>query len=157
MSIDDKLRVLDALSKGDWRIGQLIIEWNGNIYNGKREESQQGYSDEQTARALSRIVGKEKPIDCKWKWAGAYWYLRWACNYPADPRVFCIKISKLPFESELEIMCEYNNIRKTCTLSFMNEDPLNLESVRYSKNDESVFFQIREVVIALRQELQNPG
>ena len=28
MSIDDKLRVLDALSKGDWRIGQLIIEWN---------------------------------------------------------------------------------------------------------------------------------
>lgn len=29
MSIDDKLRVLDALSKGDWRIGQLIIVTRG--------------------------------------------------------------------------------------------------------------------------------
>ena len=49
--------------------------------------------------------------------------------------------------------CEYNNIRALSTLSFMNEDARKLEDVRYSKNDEQIFFQMRTVVVALQEEL----
>jgi hypothetical protein len=111
------------------------------------------YSDEQVATALVNIVGKNKPIDSKQKWAGAQWFLRWECNYPAKALDFCNKISSLPLPEDLEFQCEYNNIRALSTLSFMNEDARKLEQVKYSKNDEQLFFQMRTVVVALREEL----
>ena len=113
------------------------------------------YSDEQVARALANIVGKGKPIDSRMKWAGAQWLLRWRCNYPPKAQDFCDRINLLPFEGPLEFPCEYNNIRALSTLSFMNEDATHLENVKYSKNDEDVFFKLREVVIALDRELLN--
>jgi hypothetical protein len=36
----------------------------------------------------------------------------------------------------------------------MNEDPRQMEKVRYSANDEKVFFQMKEVAVALGQELR---
>lgn len=113
------------------------------------------YSDKQVAQALERITGKGKPLDTKQKWAAVYWLLRWQCNYPVKGTEFCERIAGLPFTNELEIKCEYNNIRSLSTLSFMNEDPRQIDKVRYSKNDEQVFFQMREVVRALSHELQN--
>ena len=50
--------------------------------------------------------------------------------------------------------CDYWNIREISTLSFLNEDPRQMEGVRYSKNDEAVFMQLREVVWALQRELK---
>ena len=95
-----------------------------------------------------------KPIDSKLKWAGAQWLLRWECNYPPKAQDFCEKIASLPLPDDLEYKCEYNNIRALSTLSFMNEDARKLESVKYSKNDEQAFFQLRGVVVALAEELQ---
>ena len=77
------------------------------------------------------------------------------CDYPSRAFDFCEKIKSLPFHEEPEIACEYNNIRPLSTLSFMNEDPRQMENVKYSKNDENVFFQMKNVVNALRRELQN--
>ncbi len=124
--------------------------WMGN---GEKKKAGNTYSDTQIAHALSRIVGKGKPIDSKQKWAGAHWLLRWECGYPVKPQEFCDKIASLPLPDDLEYKCEYRNIREISTLSFMNEDPRFMDSVRYSKNDEAVFFQMKEVVIALQREL----
>ena len=140
-------------------INNLVINGNMNKtgtehYHGS-EVRKATYSDDQIALALSRIVGKGKPIDNKQKWAGAQWLLRWECDYPSRAFDFCEKIKSLPFHEEPEIACEYNNIRPLSTLSFMNEDPRQMENVKYSKNDEAVFFQMREVVNALQRELQN--
>ena len=143
-------------------IHNLVI--NGNMTKNGSENFQQSetsnknrvtYSDEQVARALANIVGKGKPIDSRMKWAGAQWLLRWRCNYPPKAQDFCDRINLLPFEGPLEFPCEYNNIRALSTLSFMNEDATHLENVKYSKNDEDVFFKLREVVIALDRELLN--
>ena len=142
-------------------IHNLVI--NGNMNKNGSEHyhekdssnSQIRYTDEQVATALTNIVGKNKAIDSKQKWAGAQWFLRWECNYPAKALDFCNKISSLPLPEDLEFQCEYNNIRALSTLSFMNEDARKLEQVKYSKNDEAVFFQMREVVNALQRELQN--
>ena len=139
-------------------INNLVI--NGNMTkngpeNYNSQEKKNTYSDTQIAQALSRIVGKGKAIDTKQKWAGALWLLRWECDYPSRAFDFCERIKSLPLPEDLEISCEYNNIRPLSTLSFMNEDPRQMENVRYSKNDESVFFQMKNVVNALRRELQN--
>ena len=140
-------------------IHNLVI--NGNMNKNGSEHyhekdsniNKNHYSDEQVATALVNIVGKNKPIDSKQKWAGAQWFLRWECNYPAKALDFCNKISSLALPEDLEFQCEYNNIRALSTLSFMNEDARKLEQVKYSKNDEQLFFQMRTVVVALREEL----
>lgn len=112
------------------------------------------YTDEQVAKALANIVGEGKAIDSKQKWAGAHWLLRWLCNYPPKPQDFCDRIAQLPLPKDLEFKCDYRNIRELSTLSFMDEDARQLESVKYSKNDKQVFLQMREVVIALGEELR---
>ena len=155
---EDNIKALEALVRNGAKIGQLIMDNHGtmNIDNhmGEDEKRSEAYTDKQVATALMNIIGKNKPIDSKQKWAGAHWLLRWVCNYPAKPQDFCTRINQLPFEVEPEFKCEYNNIRALSTLSFMNEDPEHLESVKYSKHDEAAFFQMREVVVALRGELK---
>ena len=126
-----------------------------NIYNqDEGKERGQGYSDEQVATALSRIVGKGKAIDSKQKWAGAIWLLRWVCNYPVNSKQACDRINQLPLPEDLEFPCDYSNIRGLATLSFMNEDARYLDQVKYSKNDEKQFYQMRSVVLALDEELK---
>ena len=124
-------------------------------YNTNNTEKHSSYSDEQIAQALSNIVGHNKPIDSKQKWAGALWLLRWECNFPAKAQDFCERIAQLPLPDDLEYKCDYNNIRSLSTLSFMNEDARRLEAVKYSKNDEQAFFQMRGVAMALKRELEN--
>lgn len=140
-------------------INNLVI--NGNMtksgtehYNGCNGELKNTYSDSQISQALLRIVGKGKAIDTKQKWAGAMWLLRWECGFPTRAFDFCERVNSLPMADELEIKCDYNNVRALATLSFLNEDPRHMENVRYSKNDEGVFYLLRDVVYALRQELQ---
>ena len=64
------------------------------------------------------------------------------------------QIATLPLPDDLEFKCDYNNIRAIGTLSFMDEDARHLDTVRYSKNDELIFQQMKGVVIALRVELR---
>lgn len=138
-------------------INSGILTKNGDEthhYYGAERKDNSGYSDEQIAQALTNIVGTGRPIDSKQKWAGAMWLLRWRCNFPARAQEFCQRINSLPFERELEFKCEYNNIRLLSTLSFMNEDARHIENVKYSKNDEQVFFQMREIALELDKELE---
>ena len=116
-------------------------------------EEGDGYSDKQVARALEASVGKGRVIDAKWKWAGAYWYLRWTCNYPVDAKEFCTKVKSLDLDIPGEYECSYESIRKICTLSFMDYDPRHMEYVRASKNDQNMFSQCREIALKIAAEL----
>ena len=144
------------------RINKIVINKadciTNNEYERFYEKSEQqeklSYSDEEIAQALANIVGKNKAIDSKQKWAGAQWFLRWECNYSPKAQDFCDQIARLQLPDSLEFKCDYNNIRPLSTLSFMNEDARNLDTVRYSKSDEPVFMQMRSVVVALSEELK---
>ena len=103
--------------------------------------------------ALSNIVGKGKAIDSKQKWAGALWLLHWRCGYPIKAQDFCERIERLQLPQDLEYKCDYRNIRELATLSFIGEDATHMNQVRYSKNDEAAFLQLRGVAIALDKEL----
>ncbi len=113
---------------------------------------QNGYSDEQIARAIEAINGKNKPLNSKRKWAAVHWCLRWYCNCPKSANDFCERVKVLPL-GELEYECDYNSIRHFCTLSFMDEDARHMDKVKASKNDQDFFLQCREVVVALVTEL----
>ena len=128
--------------------------FNGNIYNGQSTQEKPQFTDEQIGKALTVINGQGKALNSKQKWAGAYWLLRWLCNYPIASNAFCDKVNKLPQHAEWEFECSYNNIRPLTTLSFMNYDPQEMDKVKYSPNDENAYLQCREVVQALTQELK---
>ena len=112
------------------------------------------YTDEKIAKAIVAINGKGKPLNSKQRWAGVHWVLRWVCNYPAKPQDFCDRVAQLPLPEDLEFKCDCRNIRELSTLSFINQDPREMNQVKPSKNDEQVFFQLREVALALMKELQ---
>ena len=51
--------------------------------------------------------------------------------------------------------CDYNNMRAGATLGFMNQDARRMDEVKPSRQDEQVFCQCREVVLALQQALDD--
>jgi len=139
-------------------IHNIVI--NGNMtrqgqeyYRSQESQHPAAHSDEQIAQAIEAICGEGKALDTKQKWAAVYWYLRWECNFPVKGSDFCERIGRLPFSRLPEPECDYNNIRRMLTLSFMNQDARQLERVRPGRNDEGVFMQMRTVVEALAREL----
>ena len=112
-----------------------------------------GYGDEQVAQALMACVGDDKVINNMRKWAGAYWCLRWKCNYPVDIKEFCTKIDGLKLDLPDHLKCEYNNIRKFCKLSFMDCDPFGKAEVKVSSMDRDVYSWCREVAMKIAEEL----
>jgi hypothetical protein len=148
---DDARRMFEALLKKS-----QVTQFRRDIKKRVKELNEEGdaYNDKQVAQVLEASAGKGCVIDAKWKWAGAYWLLRWACNYPVDAKEFCQKIKSLEMDIAAEYECSYESIRKICTLSFMDYDPRRMDSVRVSKNDQSMFSQCREIVLKLVDELE---
>lgn len=112
-----------------------------------------GFSEEQIKAALEAVVGQDKVINRQWKWAGAYWYLRWACNYPVDIKEFCEKIDAMQLDIASHLKCQYESIRKICKMSFMDYDPKKMDQVKYSRLEADVFAECRGVVQKLAEEL----
>ena len=112
-----------------------------------------GFSDEQIAQALMACVGKDKVINNKQKWAGAYWCLRHKCFYPADSKEFCKKIESLKLEVPDDMKCDYNNIRRYCTRSFMDYDPFGKDEVKVSNMDRDAYSWIRPIAFKIAEEL----
>lgn len=138
-------------------INHFVI--NNGTYNDNRGNKNQteNYSDAQIARAIMAINGKDKALCSKQRWAGVWWYLHWALNYPANIQKFCEKIATLPFDVELPYPCDYNNIRRAGTMSFVRQDPRQMDMVKPSPVDMDFFVSCKEVVLALTHELDSNG
>ena len=141
---------IKVYSPGNFIAKEITI--NGGVHLGNSAAAG-GFSDEQITKALAACVGKGRVIDNKQKWAGGYWYLRWACNFPVDVKKCCERINDLPNSQKFEIPCDYDNIRKLCTFSFMEYDPRILDKVKVSSMDQDVFVWCREIVLKLGEEL----
>lgn len=128
------------------------IQNQNNYCHEKREVKRDGYSDEQIAQAIQAINGTKKPLNSKRKWAAVYWCLKWYCNFPTNVSDFCDRVKGLPL-GELEYECDYNNIRRECVLTFMDQDARCMDKVKPSKADNDFFQQCREVVLALVTEM----
>ena len=145
--------VVHVYSPGNQIIQTQNNNYYGPVYQGKGETENNSFTDEQIIKALLACVGEGKVINIKQKWAGAYWCLRWKCNYPVDIKEFCTKIEKLKLGLSKDLECDYNNIRRFCKLSFMEYDPFAQAEVKVSTMDKEVYSWCREVALKLAEEL----
>ena len=145
--------VVHIYSPGNQIIQTQTNNYYGTVYQGKSEGGQNGFSDEQVSKALLSCVGKEKVISAKWKWAGAYWCLRWKCYYPVDPKAFCDKIKTLAIGLPDDQDCSYESIRKYCSLSFMDSDPFGKTEIRVSNMEKGTYLICRQIALNLGEEL----
>ena len=104
---------INVYSPGNLIAKEITINGGVHLGNGTAPDA---FSDEQIAQALTICVGKGKVIDAKWKWAGAYWFLRWSCNFPVDIQKFCDRIDGMKLDIPSEYSCGYESIRKFCKL-----------------------------------------
>jgi len=148
---DDDGFCINVYSPGNFIAKEITFTGTVNIGSGNLEAN--GFSDEQVAKALLACVGDDKVINNMRKWAGAYWCLRWKCNYPVDIKEFCNKIEGLKLDVATHLKCDYNNIRKFCKLSFMDCDPFGKAEVKVSTMDRDVYSWCREVAMKLAEEL----
>ena len=142
---------IKVYSPGNFIAKEITFTGPVNIGGGNLETN--GFTDEQIAKALMACVGEDKVINIMRKWAGAYWCLRWKCNYPVDIKEFCNKIEGLKLSVPERLKCDYNNIRKFCKLSFMDCDPFGKAEVKVSNMDKDVYSWCREVALKLAEEL----
>ena len=142
---------IKVYSPGNFIAKEITFTGTVNIGGGNLETN--GFSDEQISQALMACVGEDKVINIMRKWAGAYWCLRWKCNYPVDIKEFCNKIEGLKLSVPERLKCDYNNIRKFCKLSFMDCDPFGKAEVKVSNMDKDVYSWCREVALKLAEEL----
>ena len=146
--------------------GKGVFTFSGNLFakgctfsgpvnfgGGAAQAQPVSYSDEQVAQAIKAICGEGLALDEKQKWAGVYWYLRWAAGYPLKSQEFCERIDRLPFTQDLPVKCNVNNIRRLVTTQLMSQDARDLGHVRPTRSDEQLFAQLRPVVVALAREL----
>ncbi len=145
---------IKVYGSGNFIAKDMKFEGPINIGTGSDNTNHQSYTDEQIARAIEAIAGKDKPLNSKQLWGAVYWCLRWYCNFPVKGSEFCERVEKLPFSGKIEPECELDNFRKFLNLSFMNQNCRELDDIKPSKMDKTVFTQYRTVVIALVEELQ---
>ena len=142
---------IKVYSPGNFIAKEITFTGPVNIGGGNLETN--GFTDEQIAKALMACVGEDKVINIMRKWAGAYWCLRWKCNYPVDIKEFCTKIDGMKLDLPTDLRCDYHNIRRFCKLSFMEYDPFGKAEVKVSSMDKDVYSWCREVALKLAEEL----
>lgn len=145
--------VVHIYSPGNQIIQTQNNNYYGTVYQGTGNAAQNGFSDDQVKKALLACIGEGKVINNMKRWSGAYWCLRWKCNYPVDIKEFCQKIDSLKLNVPDSMKCDYNNIRKYCKLSFMDYDPFASTDVKVSNMDKDVYLWCREVALKLAEEL----
>ena len=121
--------VVHIYSPGNQIIQNQTNNYYGTVFQGKGESGQNGFSD------------------------GAYWCLRWKCYYPVDPKEFCDKIKTLGIVFPDDLDCSYENIRKYCSLSFMDSDPFGKTEIRVSNMDKGTYSICRQIALNLGEEL----
>ena len=145
--------VVHVYSPGNQIIQTQNNNYYGPVYQGKSETGNNSFTDDQIKKALLACIGEERVICNMRRWAGAYWCLRWKCNYPVDIREFCTKIKSLELDIAKDYDCDYQNIRRFCKLSFIEYDPFGKTEVKVSAMDREVYSWCREVANKLAEEL----
>lgn len=112
---------------------------------------------EQVVFLINAVMGPDKPLRIRQRWSGAYWFLRWFCNYPPDLTEFCAKINALPGAASFSVPCCSNNMRRQTTLEFMDRDPRGVNPETVSKAYRKDYACCRHVAFAMWEEMLRMG
>lgn len=159
ISEDLKLKIIQELTKGNVRIGQIIMEVKGNntYYEQSRTvEEKKEVTDEQLAKALIAINGKDKAVNSQAAWLGACCFLAWNHGYPRNLGDCCKKIGELPLiKGCLEYECKYESIRKFGSWKFVSMDAREWPQYMPREDEKPMFEKCLTVYQALEKEITN--
>ena len=113
MSDELKLKLIEALSKGHLKVGQLILEVNGNNYyyeDRSKEESKKNISPDILSRAISEVQPFFWGIS---SYAVLFCVCRDCFNYPDNMSQFERDLANLPFLVCPKYLCSEGTISNT--------------------------------------------
>ena len=133
-----KLRLVQELSKGNVRIGQLIMEVQGdNHYHEEKKTEEKSdpseVTDEQVSKAIISINGEKKPLNEKQLFLGVICVLLSKYGWTGKFSTCCTRINSLPRKELFEKECDYNCIKAITAYRFASVDYKDWET--YSPND----------------------
>ena len=164
--------LLGLLKGANLNTGSLTINVNfdhttniSNISNQPEEETPETtpvpatthtYTDDVIARAILALDGYQKPLCEKQLFLGIIKVLRSKCGWSSKWLTCCDRINELPIikESELEVKCDYNNLKAPCALKFASVDYKDWDNYEPSDAERDVFRKNRILARLFEKELE---
>ena len=113
------------------------------------------YTDEVVARAIMAINGKFKPLCEKQLYLGIIKVLSNKCGWSAKWQTSCDHINELPLikEADLEIKCDYNNLKGPIGMRFASLEYPEWEDYEPKATERDVFLKNKALAHLFEEEL----
>ena len=155
MSDELKLKLLQELSKGNTKIGQVIFEVNGNYYcnHYHNKEEKEHVTDEQVSKAIISINGSQKPLNEKQLFLGVICVLLSKYGWTGKISTCCTRINNLPMKNLFEKACDYNSVKVLTAYRFASVDYKDWECYEPSDAERGAFRKCKAVADAFDEAL----
>ena len=114
------------------------------------------YTDDMIARAIITLDGYQKPLCEKQLFLGIIKVLRSKCGWCGKWQTCCDRINELPIikESDLEVKCDYNNLKAPCALKFASVDYKDWNEYEPSAAERDIFRKNKDLAQLFEEELE---
>ena len=154
MSDELKLKMIQELSKGNTKIGQVIFEVNGNVnYYNKSKDEKEHVTDEQVSKAIISINGNQKPLNEKQLFLGVICVLLSKYGWTGKISTCCTRINSLPMKNLFEKACDYNSVKVLAAYRFASVDYKDWECYEPSDGERVAFWKCKAVADAFDEAL----
>ena len=130
-----------------------------NNYYGKGAEGtgipQSAYTDEVVGRAIVALNGEKKPLCEKQLFLAIIKVLSAKCGWSSKWQTSCARINELPIvrESDMEVKCDYNNLKASIGLKFSSLDYREWEEYEPRDSERLIFRKNRALAKLFEEEL----
>lgn len=145
----------------------IIINMNGgnaenNLHGNEvdRKDTQKqaepdDYTDEVVARAIMAINGKLKPLCEKQLYLAIIKVLSYKCGWSPRWQTSCDHINELPYikEADLEIKCDYNNLKGPIGMRFATLEYPEWEEYMPKATERDIFQKNKALAHLFEEEL----
>lgn len=141
---------------GGATINNLVINSGTEYHHQSSTDNRRNkeYSDEQIAKAIKSINGKDNVLNNYQMWLGVCCLLSNKYGFPHNLEKCCERIINLPYEGDgPELECKYESIRKFAYMRFVKEDVDDWESYTPKVEEERLFYNCRIVAKELEKAI----
>lgn len=157
MTDNEKMALLERIANGA-HISNFIMDNHGTmtIHNhaDRQAADKPEVTEEQIARAIMALNGKNNVINSQRAWLGACCLLGWKYGFPRNLGDCCRRIESLPLDhSQLEFQCKYGSLREYGSWKFVKEDANNWPTYTPRDDERPMFEKSLAVAQALDKEI----
>ena len=120
---------------------------------GAQETPMSAYTDEVVGRAIAALNGEGKPLCEKQLYLAIIKVLAAKCGWSSKWQTSCARINELSIASELEVKCDYNNLKASIALKFASVDYKDWETYEPRDSERAVFRKNRALAKLFEEEL----